>query len=423
MTSPSAVQDKNPKPPGLLPKNVQSWLLIGLAVVMVLIMWLTGGKKPPTPARSGPPLPVVQAPLEVNEAKIVDLQNRIQQLQREQIIAQNALAQQSRALGNTPDPPLMPNGAASAPQERAEDSIREERKKRDYLSLFASNVALSYQKNPESVAHISEPAAAQPVAQAEPAATQLAELLKPLQASALSPSVPPTHKESAADSDRKEDQRNPVATPAGAPAAATGKTYVLFEGTILESLLINRLDGQFSGPVEMFIDHRCLLTRPSASPDSDRYQDLGEARSVETFGQTRLAVAFHRLVMPDGYSTASTIFKASTRSATPVSAIKSTTTICVSSVLHSPSARSAPWPKRDRGRLDCFRHRPYASGFRAKHGAIFRPNPGPIPERSSDRHDPRGAPGQDLSVGRPRATRLCESHHAFESLREGKEST
>ncbi|MGB2667720.1 MAG: TrbI/VirB10 family protein [Candidatus Acidiferrum sp.] len=303
MTSPSAVQDKNPKPPGLLPKNVQSWLLIGLAVVMVLIMWLTGGKKPPTPARSGPPLPVVQAPLEVNEAKIVDLQNRIQQLQREQIIAQNALAQQSRALGNTPDPPLMPNGAASAPQERAEDSIREERKKRDYLSLFASNVALSYQKNPESVAHISEPAAAQPVAQAEPAATQLAELLKPLQASALSPSVPPTHKESAADSDRKEDQRNPVATPAGAPAAATGKTYVLFEGTILESLLINRLDGQFSGPVE------CLLTTDVYSHDRQHLliptgtKILGEARRVETFGQTRLAVAFHRLVMPDGYST------------------------------------------------------------------------------------------------------------------------
>lgn len=303
MTSPSAVQDKNPKPPGLLPKNVQSWLLIGLAVVMVLIMWLTGGKKPPTPARSGPPLPVVQAPLEVNEAKIVDLQNRIQQLQREQIIAQNALAQQSRALGNTPDPPLMPNGAASAPQERAEDSIREERKKRDYLSLFASNVALSYQKNPESVAHISEPAAAQPVAQAEPAATQLAELLKPLQASALSPSVPPTHKESAADSDRKEEQRNPVATPAGAPAAATGKTYVLFEGTILESLLINRLDGQFSGPVE------CLLTTDVYSHDRQHLliptgtKILGEARRVETFGQTRLAVAFHRLVMPDGYST------------------------------------------------------------------------------------------------------------------------
>ena len=93
MTSPAPIQDKAPKPPGLLPKNVQSWLLISLAVLMVVIMWLTGGKKPVTPSRIVPLAPAVQAPLEVNEAKIVDLQNRIQELQREQVIAQNALAQ------------------------------------------------------------------------------------------------------------------------------------------------------------------------------------------------------------------------------------------------------------------------------------------------------------------------------------------
>jgi type IV secretory pathway VirB10-like protein len=29
---------------------------------------------------------------------------------------------------------------------------------------------------------------------------------------------------------------------------------------------------------------------------------LGESRKVESFGQSRLAVSFHRLVMPDGYS-------------------------------------------------------------------------------------------------------------------------
>lgn len=301
MTTPPAIQDKSPKPPGLLPKNVQSWLLIGLAVLMVLIMWLTGGKKPPAPARSGPPLPAVQAPLEVNEAKIVELQNRIQQLQREQIVAQNALTQQSRALGGSPDPPLtsMPGGTAPVPQEHAEDSIREERKKRDYLSLFASNVALTYRKNPESLTHSPEPPAVPP----DPAAAQLAELLKPLQPPASVQSVPPTHKESAADSDRKEEQRIPVATPpAGAPAAATGKTYVLFEGTILESVLINRLDGQFSGPAE------CLLTNDVYSHDRQHLlipagsKILGEARKVDTFGQTRLAVAFHRLVMPDGFS-------------------------------------------------------------------------------------------------------------------------
>ena len=39
---------------------------------------------------------------------------------------------------------------ATAPPERPEDAIRAERKKRDYLSLFASNVALSYRKGPSA---------------------------------------------------------------------------------------------------------------------------------------------------------------------------------------------------------------------------------------------------------------------------------
>jgi type IV secretion system protein TrbI len=309
MTSPAAIQDKSPKPPGLLPKNVQSWLLVGLAVAMVLIMWLTGGKKPPTPTRTAVLPPAVQAPLEVNEAKIVDLQNRIQQLQREQILAQNALAQQTRTLGNTEDPQVLPANAGP-PSERAEDSIREERKKRDYLSLFASNVALTYRNNAERATEKtteSNPGLASPPL--DPANAQLAELLKPLQPPALAPSLPPGPKESAADSNRKEEHPNPVASPGSAPATATGKTYVLFEGTILESVLVNRLDGQFSGPVE------CLLTTDVYSHDRQHLlipagtKLLGESRRVETFGQTRLAVAFHRLVMPDGYTASLDRFK------------------------------------------------------------------------------------------------------------------
>src|SRR6267378_3756727 len=107
MNQPNQLEQKAPRPAGLLPKNVQSWLLIGLAVLMVLIMWLTGGKKPTVPARTLPAAPAVQAPLEVNEAKIVDLQNRIQELQREQIVAQNALTQQSRSLAGESGQPAL----------------------------------------------------------------------------------------------------------------------------------------------------------------------------------------------------------------------------------------------------------------------------------------------------------------------------
>ncbi len=300
MTSPAPIQDKAPKPAGLLPKNVQSWLLVTLALLMVLIMWATGGKKATAPARALPSGPAVQAPLEVNEAKIVEMQKRIQELQRQQNAAESALAQQTRALtGAEPQtgPGVVGNGGV--PPERAEDAIRAERKKRDYLSLFASNVALSYRKNsvPPSTheSELNPPAA--PVA-VQSTAGQFAEFLKPLQPPALPAASAPARQESAAESDRKEEPAKPVA----APATATGKTYVLFEGTILETVLINRLDGQFSGPVE------CLLANDVYSHDRQHLlipggsKLLGETRRVQSLGQTRLAVSFHRLVMPDGYS-------------------------------------------------------------------------------------------------------------------------
>src|ERR1700747_2520666 len=110
---------------------------------------MPGGKTPPPPSGKVPAAPAVQAPLEVNEAKIVELQNRIQQLQREQLIAQSTLAQQNRVLGSTSDSQLTATPAAPSSTEHAEDAIREERKKRAYLSLFASNVALTYRKNTE----------------------------------------------------------------------------------------------------------------------------------------------------------------------------------------------------------------------------------------------------------------------------------
>ena len=83
---------------------------------------------------------------------------------------------------------------------------------------------------------------------------------------------------------------------------ADGKQYRLFEGTILEGVLTNRLDGSFSGPVNV------MLTTSVYSHDRQRLlipqgtRILGEVQRVNSFGQQRLAVFFHRMIMPDGYS-------------------------------------------------------------------------------------------------------------------------
>jgi type IV secretion system protein TrbI len=306
------VQDKAPKPEGLLPKNVQSWLLAGLAFLMVAIMWLTGGKKPQPPRSTSSAAPAA-APLEVNETKIAELQNRIEELQRQQLVAQSALAQQTRLLGGTQDaPPAQPAGVSASGEEPHEDPIQAERKRRAYVSLFASNVALTYRKTPPA-APVPEPETVPIPAASE--SDQTARLLKEMQARAdsLAPSAPspsPTGNDSAEKtSERKEEMKNPAAVAAGAANAAAGKNYLLFEGTILESVLINRLDGGFAGPVE------CLVSGDVYSNDRQHLlipagsKLLGETKKVDTFGQTRLAVVFHRVLMPDGYSVSLDQFK------------------------------------------------------------------------------------------------------------------
>src|SRR5260370_30179724 len=104
---------------------------------MVVIMWLTGAKKPSATPKAGLPLTPVPAPVEVNETKIADLQNRIQELQREQLLAQSALAHENRLLGapgQDPQHPDEPSVSGNPPPERAQDTIEAERKKRAYLS-------------------------------------------------------------------------------------------------------------------------------------------------------------------------------------------------------------------------------------------------------------------------------------------------
>ena len=315
-TQPVHVQEKAPKPQGLLPKNVQSWLLIGLAFLMVAIMWLTGGKKPPTPTKAVTSVVSTQPPLEVNESKIAEMQNRIQDLQRQQLVAQTALAQQTRQFGaaSHDSPDYQQTGAPGAGEQRPEeDPIQAERKRRAYLSLFASNVALTLRKTPST-----PPSGPAPEPEATPAAQnlvpvrpdfpQVAQLLKEMQLNPISP-LAVRNDSAETQHDRKEEQKNPAAVSATSVNAAAGRTYVLFEGTILETVLINRLDGGFAGPVE------CLLSTDVYSNDRQHLlipagsRLLGETKKVDTLGQIRLAVVFHRVLMPDGYSVSLDQFK------------------------------------------------------------------------------------------------------------------
>lgn len=315
-TQPLQVEEKAPRPQGLLPKNVQSWILAGLAFLMVAIMWLTGGKKPTPPTKAASAARPTLAPLEVNESKISELQNRIEQMQRDELAAQNALTQQTRLLGGAPQDPSQAqqqNTAAYSPDQRTEDPIQAERRRRAYTSLFASNVALTYRKSPANPPSLgaAEPETVPMATSVIPPgldASQAAQLLRQAQPTPSLSEVPRKDSQDLAN-ERKEETKTPAAVSAASANPAAGKTYVLLEGTILEAVLINRLDGGFAGPVEcllstdVYSNNRQHLLVPAGS------KLLGETKKVDALGQTRLAVVFHRLLMPDGYSVSLDGFK------------------------------------------------------------------------------------------------------------------
>ena len=87
--------------------------------------------------------------------------------------------------------------------------------------------------------------------------------------------------------------------------SAVGQPYVIYEGLTMDTILMNRLDGDEPGPVKVMVlspvyshDHQHVLI-----PDGTIV--FGEARKIGSTGfgqQRRMAVVFHRMIMPDGYS-------------------------------------------------------------------------------------------------------------------------
>ena len=121
------VTDHRPVPRGVLPRGVQTWLLAGIAVFMLAIMFVVG--RPTPPARLASASAVTQAP---SADRVRDYQERLRQLDAQALLT---------VPETTPSPATVsyhaPEGAA------AEDPIAVERRRREYESLFASNVVLS----------------------------------------------------------------------------------------------------------------------------------------------------------------------------------------------------------------------------------------------------------------------------------------
>jgi type IV secretory pathway VirB10-like protein len=324
-TTPPQVQDKRSRPLGILPQNMQVRVLGGVAALMVIVIALSGRNPPKEKSMPTPPNIV-----DPNAARIEEYQKAVAEQTRKLQLEQAQLARTQQAVGMVPGSAPGAGAAPSyssqsyqvysrpseplyaAPGTSAESSIQADLKKREYESRFASNIALSYRQGAAGGPSLSPNpvlAAATPLniyssgwlpAMAPPAPLVLPGSL-PVSAAPQMPQKTEPGTPSSRDGDieerisksrRRDDEID----------RAKGKHYRLFEGTVLETVLTNRLDGSFSGPVN------CMVTTNVYShnglhlliPQGSRV--LGEVKRVETFGQQRLAIMFHRLIMPDGYS-------------------------------------------------------------------------------------------------------------------------
>ena len=99
----------------------------------------------------------------------------------------------------------------------------------------------------------------------------------------------------------KGDGKNPALTPYDFDTY-DGRLYRIFEGTVLEGVVTNHIDGGFSGPIMVSLttdlyshDHQQLLL-----PQGTRL--LGDVQSVGNAQQRKMFVTFHRAICPDGFS-------------------------------------------------------------------------------------------------------------------------
>jgi type IV secretion system protein VirB10 len=129
---PSAIRDQRVAPSGAFPRRLQAWLMAGTAVVVLLIILLTGHSTDPRPQ-------VVSRPADAAPAPTDRIRTFAQQLVEHATRDQDATAARG----------AMPAGTASATPESTprtsanSTTAAEEARKRESQSLFADNVVFS----------------------------------------------------------------------------------------------------------------------------------------------------------------------------------------------------------------------------------------------------------------------------------------
>jgi type IV secretory pathway VirB10-like protein len=206
-------------------------------------------------------------------------------------------AQRAAIYGDSPNAPTQTSNASQAQAEAKQRAIAREKQQQDAIN--SDTVAIDF-------AHAggASPASSQPptvvLRQREEAPVKMTgETATP--SDAASGEVRPSPSQVASDQPAKADVKtNPMA---GYDFDAyQGRLYRVFEGTVLEGVVTNHIDGGLPGPILIMLttdyyshDHQQLLM-----PQGTRL--IGTVQSVGSAQQRKMFVTFHRAVCPDGFS-------------------------------------------------------------------------------------------------------------------------
>lgn len=282
------VTDRRIPPRGVLPRNLQTWLMAGLAVGIVLVILLVGQPEPPTGTTTSSVVP--QTP---SADRVRDYQDRLRTLEAQALRELQAAEQAA-----TPPPAVYYDEPT---QPAPEDPIAADRRRREYESLFASNVAVSRRPANErpDAGSARQPSngAADPgasldeVADAVMRATARAgETTRAPGAADAADAAPPVSVD-------PSQRRTPESTE---PIRAAGPLHRLLEGTLIDTVLTNRLDGSSAAPVNLMVTNHIYSHSGHQVMIPAGARILGETHPVQSLGESRLAVALHRLIQPDG---------------------------------------------------------------------------------------------------------------------------
>jgi type IV secretion system protein VirB10 len=310
------------EPKGVIRKGVKPMIYLGVAaLVIVAAIFSSSGNKGPKQKGSTnqtTPQPALQDNTDNNVQDLKSLaaerRRETEDAQQSSALANATAAQQAAAAmyGQTGQPVPCPPGQACpqqtgaygqqpqqqlSPAEQEEQQLAAKERELAYNARFASN--LVYTRQPDASAQQQPREAPDMVSAAtyEKSATY-ASASQPGSSLIVPRSAGDPPAASASQEAGKHNQEVNI-------DSASGQPYVIYEGLTMDTVLMNRLDGDAAGPVKVLVsnpvyshDHQHVLV-----PDGTIV--LGEARKIGASGfgqQRRLALVFHRMIMPDGYS-------------------------------------------------------------------------------------------------------------------------